>query len=153
MSMIKINDDNQVAEKTISEITEDFTENLLAAQELGTEFMYQTLMEYGGELGDYPLELMTDMNKIHGCQSTVYIYGEKIDNHVFYKGFADSKLVQGQVAILLKIFNGQSPDDIINNSKDILDDFVNSTKIIASLTPSRQNAFGSMYEHIKKIAQ
>ena len=151
--MIKINDDNQIADRTIKEITVEFAENLIAAQELGTEFMYQTLMEYGGQLGDYPIELMTETNLIHGCQSTVYIYGDKTGNNVFYKGFADSKLVQGQVAILLKIFNGQNSEDIIHHSKDILDNFVNSTNIIASLTPSRQNAFGSMYEHIKKIAQ
>jgi cysteine desulfuration protein SufE len=110
-------------------------------------------MDYGSQLGNFPEELMIDSNKINGCQSTVYIAGEKKNEQVFYKGFADSKLVQGQVAILLKIFNGQKADDIINNSKNELDNFVNATKIIPSLTPSRQNVFGSMYEHIKKLAQ
>jgi|GEM_PF-471387 len=150
--MIKINDNYQIPEETIEEITQKFIDNIQAAQELGQEFMFQTLMEYGARLGDFPKESMIDKNKIQGCQSTVYITGEKIDNRMFFKGYADSKLVQGQVAILLSIFDGQKVDDILNNSKEHLDNFVKSTNIIASLSPSRQNAFGSMYEHAKKLA-
>ncbi|MFH1050483.1 MAG: SufE family protein [bacterium] len=150
--MISINENYQIPEKTIEEITENFIENIQAAQELGQEFMYQTLMDYGSKLGDFPKESMTEVNKIHGCQSTVYITGEKIDGRIFFKGYADSKLVSGQVAILLSIFDGQMAEELINNSKVHLDKFVSSTNIIASLSPSRQNAFGSMYEHAKKLA-
>jgi cysteine desulfuration protein SufE len=147
-----INDNYNIAEFTIEERTNNFIENIQAAQELGQEFMFQTLIDYGTKLGEFPKELMTEENKIHGCQSTVYIAGEKINDRIFFKGYADSKLVQGQVAILLSIFDGQTADDIINNSKEHLDKFVKSTNIIASLSPSRQNAFGSMYEHAKKLA-
>ncbi|MFC2131554.1 SufE family protein [Bacteroidota bacterium] len=147
-----INENYEIPEQTIEQITENYINNLQAAQELGQEFMYQTLMDYGNQLGEYPEENKTEENKIHGCQSTVYISAEKIDARIFYKGFADSKLVQGQVAILLKILDGQKADDIINNSKKCLDEFARSTNIIASLTPSRQNAFGSMYEHMRKLA-
>jgi cysteine desulfuration protein SufE len=150
--MAKINESYRIPELTIEEITENFIDNIQAAQELGQEFMFQTLMDYGSRLGEFPQEQMTEENKIHGCQSTVYIIAEKKDERLFFKGFADSKLVQGQVAILLSIFDGQTADDIINNSKQYLDKFVSSTNIISSLSPSRQNAFGSMYEHAKQLA-
>lgn len=147
-----INDNLDISEKSIDAMIDEIIINLQAAKELGTEFMYQTLMDYGKKLGKFPKELMTDENKIHGCQSTVYIAGKNVNSYVFFQGFADSKLVQGQVAILLKIFDGQKGDDIIN-SGDKLNQLVESTDIIASLTPSRQNAFGSMFEHIKIIAK
>jgi cysteine desulfuration protein SufE len=147
-----INDNYRPNEKSIKQITEVLIEDIKAAQELGQEFMYQTLMDYGNNLGEFPAEDMTEKNKIQGCQSTVYISAEKKDNRIYYKGFADSRLVKGQVSILLGILNGQKADDIINNSKEHLDNFAKSTNIIATLTPSRQNAFGSMYEHMKKQA-
>ena len=150
--MKNINENYEIPPNTIAELALEFTENLCAAMELGKEFMFQTVMEYGNFLGDFPNENMTEDNKIHGCQSTVYISAEKIEDRVFYKGFADSKLVAGEVAILLKIFDGQTIKDIIENSKQYLDKFVSETNLIESLTPSRQNAFGSMYEHIKKLA-
>ena len=152
MKMNTINDNYNIPSNSIGEITENFINNIQAAQELGQEFMFQTLMDYGSNLGAFPKELMTMENKIHGCQSTVYIIAEKRDGRLFFKGYADSKLVQGQVAILLSILDGQLAEDIINNSKQQLDKFVDSTNMITSLSPSRQNAFGSMYEHAKKLA-
>lgn len=140
------------SKKSISEIANEIAENLIAANELGQEFMYQTLIEYGNELEDYPEEFKTDECLIHGCQSTVYITGEGQDNILNLKGFADSKLVKGEVAILIKLLNGQNIDDILNHSQDIIDNFIKTTHIVDSLTPSRQNAFGSMYQHIKNIA-
>ncbi len=138
-------------EDTIENIIDDLIENFKAAQELGTEFLYQTLIDYGKNLGDYPEELMKDEYKIHNCQSTVYIYGEIVNDRLYLISYADSRLVQGQVAVLLKIYSGQPKEDIIN-SEEYLKKFVNETKIIENLTPSRQNAFASMFEHIKKLA-
>ena len=151
--MAKINENYQAAENSIKEITESYIENLQAAQELGQEFMYQVLMDYGNQLGEFPEEKKIEENKIHGCQSTVFISCEKIADKIFFQGYADSRLVQGQVAILLKIFDGRTSGEIINGSKEHLDNFVEKTNIIARLTPSRQNAFGSMYYQILNLAQ
>lgn len=151
--MVKINDNYGAADKSIKDITDSFIENLQAAQELGQEFMYQVLMDYGNQLGDYPEDKKTEDNKIHGCQSIVFISAEKIGDKIFFKGYADSRLVQGQVSILLRIFDGRTSEEIINNSKEHLDNFVEKTNIIASLTPSRQNAFGSMYSQILNLAR
>ena len=142
-----------ISKESISEIANEISENLIAASELGQEFMYQTLIEYGNELGNYLEENKTDEYLIHGCQSTVYIYGNSKDNVLNLQGFADSKLVKGQVAILLKILNGQKIENIINHSQEHIDNFINTTHIVDSLTPSRQNAFGSMYQHIKYLAE
>lgn len=141
-----------IAKSTIDEIIEELIDNFNAAKELGNEFLYQTLIDYGKFIGDYPKALMTDEFKIHNCQSTVYIQGLVKNNRLYLQGYADSKLVQGQVAVLLKIFNGQKVDEILN-SDDSLKRFVQETNIIATLTPSRQNAFGSMFEHIKRLAK
>ena len=150
--MKNVNENYEIPNQIIGEIADDTRENLKAASELGKEFMFQTLMDYGSELGDFPDEEKNDENLIHGCQSTVYISAENKDGRIFYKGFSDSKLVQGEVAILLRIFDGQKAHDIINRSKEHLDKLVEETDIISSLSPSRQNAFGSMYEHIKEKA-
>ena len=45
--------------------------------------MYQTLIDYGNKLGEFPKENMTEINKIHGCQSTVFITGEKINDRMW----------------------------------------------------------------------
>lgn len=138
--------------KSLAESARELTENLLAAKEMGLEFMYQTLIDYGSKLGDFPEEEKNDENLIRGCQSTVYISGEKKGDRVFLKAFADAKLVAGQTAILVELFNGRTAKEIIEEGERVLKKFIEETNVIESLTPSRQNAFGSMYERIKQIA-
>jgi cysteine desulfuration protein SufE len=132
---------------------EDFKENLMAAKEMGQEFMFQVMIDYGKKLGEFPKEKMCEPNQVHGCQSTVYIDAYEKDGMVYYEGFADSRIVAGELYLLLEALSGSPANDIIEDAKDIIDDFVDETGFIADLTPSRANAFGSMFKMMKRKAE
>jgi cysteine desulfuration protein SufE len=104
-------------------------------------------------LANFLKRKMCEPNQVHGCQSTVYIDAYEKDGMVYYEGFADSRIVAGELYLLLEALSGSPANDIIEDAKDIIDDFVDETGFIADLTPSRANAFGSMFKMMKRKAE
>jgi cysteine desulfuration protein SufE len=138
---------------TIKEKIADIQENLLAAKEMGQEFMFQVMIDYGKKVGEFPKDKMCEANQVHGCQSTVYINAYKKDDLIYFQGFADSRIVAGELYLLLEALSGSTSNQIVNEAKEIIDDFVEETGFIADLTPSRANAFGSMFKMMKRKAE
>jgi|SaaInlStandDraft_4_1057021.scaffolds.fasta_scaffold93058_1 cysteine desulfuration protein SufE len=114
---------------------------------------YHALMEYGEDIENFDISLKTDENMVTGCTSEVYIHAIKKKDRIYLKGFSGSHIVRGYLAIQLKALSGLTADEIINNSDECLQKFVNDTDIKATLTPTRANAFGNIFNKIKQKAK
>jgi cysteine desulfuration protein SufE len=87
----------------------------------------------------------TDDNLIKGCQSSVWIKTEYKDNKVYLWGDCDSQITKGLLPLLLRVFNEQSPEDILKS--DLY--FLNTTGLSAHLSPARSDRLAAIINNIK----
>ena len=127
-----------------------------AQQELIEEFQffdnwmdrYQYLIDLGRRLPEFPEEERIDANKIRGCQSQVWFVAEQKDGRLEFRAISDAAIVSGLIALLLRIYSGKTPRDILDTPPD----FVTALQLEAHLSPTRSNGLASMLKAIRNFA-
>ncbi len=111
---------------------------------------YQLLVDYGKELKKNPMPETdkVDQNKIDGCQSTVWFTAKIQDGKVMYQGDSEALLVQGIVALLLRVLSGHSPEEIVK--ADLY--FIDRIGLREHLSPTRSNGVAAMLKQMKLFA-
>ncbi len=109
---------------------------------------YQYLIDLGRRLPDFPDELRTEENRIRGCQSQVWFVPEKRDGRLYFRAISDAAIVSGLIAVLLRLYSGRYPRDILDTPPD----FVEALQLQSHLSPTRSNGLGSMLEAIRRFA-
>ena len=114
------------------------------------EATYKKIIDEGRALGDLPPDLRIDKFKVKGCQSQVWLIAERgSDGLIYFKGDSDAILVKGLLALLLKVFSGETPQAILTGKAS----FIKELKLDSHLTPSRSNGLYAMLKQIKYYAQ
>ena len=127
-----------------------------AQQELIEEFgffdnwmdRYQYLIDMGRRLPEFPDQDRIDDNKIRGCQSQVWFVAEKSEGRLEFRAISDAAIVSGLIALLLRIYSGRTPQDILDTPPD----FVKALQLEAHLSPTRSNGLASMLKAIRSFA-
>ena len=110
---------------------------------------YQHLIDLGRKLPGISSEYQNDAYKLSGCQSTVFFVANKTDkNLIEFKAQSDAAIVQGLVALILRVYSGRSVDEIINTRPD----FLKQIGLDKHLSPSRKNGLAAMISKIKSSA-
>ena len=109
---------------------------------------YEYVIDLGRQLGEFPEEWKTDENKIRGCQSQVWLNMELRDGKLHIDGMSDAAIVSGLVAIVLRVYSDQAPQDILNTKPD----FINDIGFNDHLSPTRSNGLQSMLRTIYQRA-
>ncbi len=113
------------------------------------EDRYKYIIDLGRDLPEFDDRDMTDDNRVHGCTSRVWLVHELIDGKVIFRGESDAHIVRGLVALILMIYSGKSPAEILEiEARDILDQL----GLEKHLSPMRTNGLFSMVGKIKSIA-
>ena len=73
---------------------------------------YRYLIDMGKQLQNLDESFQTDENRIHGCQSQVWIHIEEKDGRLFMQAKSDAAIVSGLIALLLRIYNGRTPKEV-----------------------------------------
>ncbi len=110
---------------------------------------YQYIMDLGKELDPIPDDLKKDEFLVNGCQSKVWVIPEFKDGKLFFKADSDAFITKGIVALLLKVFNGRTPEEILNT--DLF--FIKEIGIDEHLSMSRANGLNGMIEKIRDYAK
>ena len=115
---------------------------------------YRYLIELGRELPPLAPSAHTEVNKVQGCASQVWldvdVRPDGADGPVLiFAGDSDAHIVRGLIAILFAMFSGQHAKDIL--SIDALALFA-KMGLREHLTPQRSNGFRSMVERIRAQA-
>lgn len=108
--------------------------------------------EYIIDLGK-SLPLIDDLHKkdeniIKGCQSKVWLNGQKEDDKVVFTADSDAILTKGIIAILIRVFSNQKAADILEADMD----FIEEIGLKEHLSPTRANGLVSMIKNIKMYA-
>ena len=109
---------------------------------------YQLLIDLGGEQPALPEEYKTDNNLIEGCQSRVWLQADFEDGRVLFRAESDALIVKGIVALLIKVYSGHTPDEIL--SSDLY--FVEAIGLKEHLSPTRSNGLLSMIKQMRLYA-
>lgn len=109
---------------------------------------YQYLIDLGRRLPPFPEEHRNDDNKIRGCQSQVWFVAEQNDGRLEFQAISDAAIVSGLIAVLLRIYSGRRPQDILDTPAD----FVSALNLESHLSPTRSNGLASMLEAIRRFA-
>ena len=109
---------------------------------------YQLLIDLGGEQPSLDEQYKTDNNLIEGCQSRVWLQADYIDGKVFFRAESDALIVKGIVALLIKVYSGHIPDEIL--SSDLY--FVEAIGLKEHLSPTRSNGLLSMIKQMRLYA-
>nr|WP_322624842.1 SufE family protein [uncultured Flavobacterium sp.] len=109
---------------------------------------YQYVIDLGKSLPLIEEEYKTDDNIIKGCQSKVWLHAEQEDGKVVFTADSDAILTKGLIAIMIRVFSGQKPADILEADTA----FVDEIGLKEHLSPTRANGLVSMIKQIKMYA-
>ncbi len=109
---------------------------------------YQYLIDLGRRLPEFPDALRTEENRIRGCQSQVWFVAEKKDGRLEFQAISDAAIVSGLIALLLRVYSGRRPQEILNTPPD----FVAALQLESHLSPTRSNGLSSMLTAIRGFA-
>ncbi len=109
---------------------------------------YQYLIDMGRKLPEFPEADRIDANKIRGCQSQVWFVAKDNDGRLDFRAISDAAIVSGLIALLLRIYSGRCPQDILDSPPD----FVTALQLEQHLSPTRSNGLSSMLKAIRTFA-
>ncbi len=109
---------------------------------------YQYLIDLGRRLPDFPDSLRTEDNRIRGCQAQVWFVAEQADGKLSFRAISDAAIVSGLIALLLRLYSGRRPQDILDTAPD----FVAALELESHLSPTRSNGLFSMLKAIRHFA-
>jgi cysteine desulfuration protein SufE len=110
---------------------------------------YQYIIDLGRKLPDFPDEWRSEDNRIHGCQSQVWLKTDQNSDRLEFLAISDSAIVSGLIAILMRVYSGQNPQDIVATPPD----FIRAIGLDEHLSPTRSNGLTAMIRVIKEAAQ
>ena len=109
---------------------------------------YQLLIDLGSEQEPLPEEYKTDNNLIEGCQSRVWLQADMVDGKVIFRAESDALIVKGIVALLIKVYSGHTPDEILASEPY----FVEAIGLKEHLSPTRSNGLVAMIKQMRMYA-
>ncbi len=91
-----------------------------------------------------------DANKVRGCSSQVWVVSERSDDgRLVFRAESDAQIPQGLIAVLLKLYSGRRPEEIMALDPQVA---VDRLKLGSMLTSQRANGLASMAERIRREA-
>lgn len=132
--------------QTLQEVKEE----LISEFELFDDWMdkYNYIIELGKELPMIDAQYKTNEYLIDGCQSQVWLHAERQDDKIVFTADSDAIITKGIVNLLIRVFSGRTPQEIIDDDLSYLD----AIGLKEHLSPTRSNGLASMIKQIKMYA-
>ena len=131
---------------TIKEIQEEIVDEFSMFEDWMERYEY--IIDLGKSLPLLTVRNKIDDNIIKGCQSKVWIHGELDDDSVVYTADSDAILTKGIIALLLRVFSNQKPQDILDADMA----FIDKIGLKEHLSATRANGLVSMIKQLKLYA-
>lgn len=92
----------------------------------------------------------TEANRVRGCSSQVWVVSERADDgRLVFRAESDAQIPQGLIAVLLKLYSGRLPAEIMALDPQVA---VDRLMLGSMLTSQRANGLASMIERIRREA-
>jgi len=109
---------------------------------------YQFIIELGRKLPPFPDDWSDDAHRVPGCQSRVWMEGALLDGRLYLAGISDAAIVSGLIALLLRVYSGRPPEEIIATDPVFLKDL----GLLEALSTNRGNGIAAMARKIRELA-
>ena len=109
---------------------------------------YDYLIELSDTLPAIADEHRTDSYVIKGCQSRVWVDARMEDGKVYYAADSDAIITKGIIALLIRVMNGRTPQEIL----DMELYFIDAIGLGENLSPTRSNGLVAMIKQMKMYA-
>ena len=109
---------------------------------------YNYLIELGNDLPEIDPQYKTNEYLINGCQSKVWLHADLEDGKLVFRADSDAIIVKGIVALLVKVMNGRTPDEIVENKLFFIDEI----GLSQNLSPTRSNGLLAMVKKMRLYA-
>lgn len=106
------------------------------------------LMELGQKLPPMKEEDRSEENIVKGCQSKVWLTAELKHHRIYFSGDSNTAITKGLVSLLIRIFNGNLPEEVLNT--DLY--FMKQIGMDRFIGTQRSNGFTSMIRQMKMYA-
>jgi cysteine desulfuration protein SufE len=114
------------------------------------EERYRHVIDLGRALPSLADDERLDAAKVRGCASQVWLISEAKDGLVHFRGQSDAAIVQGLLAILLRLYSGRPATEILALDAQIA---FGALGLAEALSPQRSNGLKAMALRIKEVAQ
>ena len=131
---------------TIATIQEEIIDELSMFEDWMLRYEY--MIDLGKSLPIIDKNLKTDDLLIKGCQSKVWLNADLVNDKIVFTADSDAIITKGIIAILIRVFSNQSPEDIIKANTD----FIDKIGLKEHLSPTRANGLVSMIKQLKLYA-
>lgn len=110
---------------------------------------YGMIIDMGNGLPAISEELKTPDRLIEGCQSRVWLDAKlSPEGRVEFTADSDAVIVKGIIALLVKVLNDHTPQEILDADLH----FINDIGLAEHLSPTRSNGLLSMLKQMKLYA-
>jgi cysteine desulfuration protein SufE len=114
------------------------------------EDRYRYVLDLGRELEPLPEAERCEARKVRGCASQVWLVSERgRDGTLAFRGDSDAHIVRGLIAILLRLYSGRRPREILAFDAKAA---VARLGLNEALSSQRANGLGAMIERIRREA-
>lgn len=131
---------------TIKEVQEEIIDEFAGLGEWMERYNY--LIDLGRNLPMIDQAFRNDEYLIRGCQSRVWLNAELIDGKVQYTADSDAIITKGIAALMIRVFTGQTPEDIIRADLG----FIDKIGLKEHLSPTRSNGMVAMINQMRYYA-
>jgi cysteine desulfuration protein SufE len=129
----------------LTELTDEF--DLLG----DWEERYRYVIELGNGLASLSDAERTEPYKVRGCASQVWLVTEpQADGTLTFRGDSDAHIVRGLIAILLRLYSGRPPAEILGFDAKAAFEKLGLT---GALSSQRSNGLASMVARIRRDAE
>jgi len=113
------------------------------------EDRYRYVIDLGKKMPPLPEDQKTDLTKVRGCASQVWIVPNFRDGKVSFAGESDAMIVNGLIAVLMALFEGLTPAQAlaVNAQQEM-----GRLGLDQHLSAQRSNGLRSMIERIRQIS-
>ena len=109
---------------------------------------YEFIIGMGRKLPPFPDEWANDAHRVPGCQSRVWMEAVLRDGSLYFAGVSDAAIVSGLIALLLRVYSGRSPEEILATDPVFLKDL----GLLEALSTNRGNGIASMARKVREVA-
>ncbi|MBA3649728.1 MAG: SufE family protein [Chitinophagales bacterium] len=109
---------------------------------------YEHLINEGKSLPLIDTIYKDEDHLVKGCQSLVWLHADHGNERMHYTADSDAIITKGMIALLLRVLNDRTPDEIINAKLA----FIDRINLKEHLSPGRANGLVSMLRKIKIYA-
>ena len=115
------------------------------------EERYRHVIDLGRSLAPLSDAERSDANKVRGCASQVWLVTERTpDGRLTFRGDSDAHIVRGLIAILLLLYSGRTPADILAFDARA---GIAELGLTGALSTQRSNGLTAMVQRIRRDAE